>query len=187
MVDGLLQATVERKSLADLVSSLTTGKLKFQLAELSVVPHAAVVVEERYSQVFKLDHVRPSVVADGIAECQVRFPTVPIVFCDTRKLAQEWTYRFLAAARAGLSEEMVGDVAVRSLEVAPPLPPPPSPPRVVRAWAATNGIVVSDRGRIPTAVMEQYLEEHAGEHWPRCQFRRDGGRTAGRRLETVPV
>ena len=99
IVDGPLQAAVERKSLADLVSSLTTGKLKFQLTELSSIPRAAVVVvEERYSQVFKLDHVRPSVVADGIAECQIRFPTVPIVFCDTRKLAQEWTYRFLAAA-----------------------------------------------------------------------------------------
>ncbi|GAB2455769.1 hypothetical protein GCM10027062_40160 [Nocardioides hungaricus] len=49
------------------------------------------VVEERYSQVFKLDRVRPSVVADGIAECQIRFPTVPIVFCEIRKLAQEWT------------------------------------------------------------------------------------------------
>ena len=31
IVDGLLQATVERKSLADLVSSLTAGRLKFQL------------------------------------------------------------------------------------------------------------------------------------------------------------
>lgn len=104
IVDGLLQPSVERKSLADLVSSLTTGKLKFQLTELAAIPRAAVVVEERYSQVFKLDRVRPSVVADGIAECQIRFPTVPIVFCETRKLAQEWTYRFLAAARVGLSE-----------------------------------------------------------------------------------
>jgi hypothetical protein len=25
---------------------------------------------------------------------------VPIVFCDTRPLAEEWTYRFLAAALA---------------------------------------------------------------------------------------
>jgi hypothetical protein len=48
-------------------------------------------VEERYSRVFKVDHVRPSVVADAIAECQIRFPMVPIIFCDTRKLAQEWT------------------------------------------------------------------------------------------------
>lgn len=89
IVDGQLQATVERKSLADLVSSLITGRLKFQLTELSAIPRAAVVVEERYSQVFKLDYVRPSVVADAIAECQIRFATVPIVFCETRKLAQE--------------------------------------------------------------------------------------------------
>jgi hypothetical protein len=37
-------------------------------------------------------------VADGLAELQVRWPTVPITFCETRKLAEEWTYRYLAAA-----------------------------------------------------------------------------------------
>ena len=162
VIGGVLQATVERKSLADLVSSLTTGTLKFQLTELSAIPRAAVVVEERYSQIFKLQHVRPSVVlADGIAECHIRFPTVPIVFCDTRKLAQEWTYRFLAAARVGLSEEMVGDLAVRGLEAAPPLAPAPPAPADVRAWATMNNIVVSDRGRIPAAVMDQYLGARA--------------------------
>lgn len=161
VVDGLLQASVERKSLADLVTSLTMGKLKFQLTELSAIPRAAVVVEERYSQVFKLDHVRPSVVADGIAECQVRFPTVPIVFCETRKLAQEWTYRFLAAARVGLSEEMIGALAVRGLGAAPPLAPAPPTPAEVRRWASANDVVVSDRGRIPAAVMDHYLEARA--------------------------
>lgn len=161
IVDGLLQAAVERKSLADLVSSLTTGRLKFQLTELSAIPRAAVVVEERYSQVFKVDHVRPSVVADGIAECQIRFPNVPIVFCETRKLAQEWTYRFLAAARVGFSEEMVGALAVRGLEAAPPLAPAPPTPADVRRWATTNNIVISDRGRIPAVVMDQYLEARA--------------------------
>ena len=100
IVDGLLQATVERKSLPDLVSSLTTGKLKFQLTELAAIPRAAVVVEERYCR--SSARPRPAqLVADALAECQVRFPTVPIVFCETRKLAQEWTYRFLAAARVG--------------------------------------------------------------------------------------
>ncbi|CAN5545629.1 hypothetical protein BH10ACT10_BH10ACT10_00810 [soil metagenome] len=158
LVDGLLQATVERKSLADLVTSLTTGKLKFQLTELAAIPRAAVVVEERYSRVFKVDYVRPSVVADGIAECQIRFPTVPIVFCETRKLAQEWTYRFLAAAQVGLSEEMIGDLAVRALEAAPPLAPAPPAPADVRRWATANDIVVSDRGRIPSAVMDRYIE-----------------------------
>ncbi|MFT4081442.1 MAG: ERCC4 domain-containing protein [Nocardioides sp.] len=155
VVDGTLQASVERKSLADLVGSLTTGKLKFQLTELATIPRAAVVVEDRYSQIFKLDRVRPSVVADGIAECQVRFPTVPIVFCETRKLAQEWTFRFLAAARVALSEELIGELAVRGLEAAPPTP------AEVRRWAAGADIAVSDRGRIPASVMDKYLAARA--------------------------
>lgn len=158
VVDEQLLATVERKSLTDLVSSLTSGKLRFQLTELSAVPRAAVVVEERYAQVFKLEHVRPSVVLDAIAECQVRFPTVPIIFCDTRKLAQEWTYRFLAAARVGLAEELIGELALRGLQAAPPLAPAPPTPADVRRWALANGIAVSDRGRIPAAVMGEYLD-----------------------------
>ena len=68
---GTLLASVERKSLDDLVSSLTSGKLGYQLAELATLPRAAVVVEDRYAAVFKLDRVRPAVVADGLAECQV--------------------------------------------------------------------------------------------------------------------
>ena len=96
---------MERKSLADLVSSLTGGKLRYALGELAALPRAAVVVEDRYSQVFKLDRVRPAVVADGLAELQIRWPTVPIVFCETRQLAEEWTYRFLAAAHAWASTE----------------------------------------------------------------------------------
>ena len=91
---------MERKSLADLVASLTSGKLRYALAEMAALPRAAVVVEDRYSAIFKLDRVRPALVADGLAEVQVRWPNVPIVFCETRQLAEEWTYRFLAAARA---------------------------------------------------------------------------------------
>jgi hypothetical protein len=134
---------VECTSLADLDTSLTTGKLKIQLTELAAIPRAAVVVEEGYSRVFTVDHVRPSVVADGITECQIRFPTVPIVFCETRKLAQEWTYRFLAAAQVGLSEEMIGDLAYE-----------PSKRRLrapvdVGRWAFANDIVVSGRVKVP--------------------------------------
>ena len=103
-VDGRVVAAVERKSLADLVATLTSGKLRYLLADLAVVPRAAVVVEDRWSAVFKLDRVRPSTVAEGLAEAQVRFPTIPIVFCETRPLAQEWAYRFLGAAAAHDSE-----------------------------------------------------------------------------------
>lgn len=105
LVDGQLVASVERKSLVDLVSSLTGGKLRYALAELAALPRAAVVVEDRYSQVFKLERVRPVLVADGLAELQVRWPNVPIVFAETRQLAEEWTYRFLAAARSWAEAE----------------------------------------------------------------------------------
>ena len=82
---------MERKSLPDLIAGLVGGKLRYALAELAALPRAAVVVEDHYSQVFALEHVRPAVVADTLAEVQVRWPGVPIVFCETRKLAEEWT------------------------------------------------------------------------------------------------
>ena len=97
-VDDELIAVVERKSLTDFASSLTSGKLEYRLAGLEQVPRAVVLVEDRYSAIFKLEHVRPSVVADMLAECQVRHPTVPIIFAETRALAQEWAYRFFGAA-----------------------------------------------------------------------------------------
>jgi hypothetical protein len=81
-----------------LVTSLSGGTLRFQIAELAALPRAAVVVEDRYSKVFALDRIRPAVVADGLAELQIRWPNVAIVFCENRQLAEEWTYRFLAAA-----------------------------------------------------------------------------------------
>ena len=67
-------------------------------------PHPAVVVHERYSQVFKSEYVSGGWLADLLAQVQVRFPFVPIVFCETRQLAEEWTFRFLGAALAHHSE-----------------------------------------------------------------------------------
>jgi hypothetical protein len=156
MLGGELLASVERKSLADLVSSLTTGKLRYQLADLAALPRAAVVVEDRYSKVFKSRHVRPAVIADGLAECQIGWPSVPIVFLETRALAQEWTYRFLAAARTALDLEHGGELAVRALAPARPLAPAEPTPAEVRAWAASQGIEVSDRGRVKKEIVEAF-------------------------------
>jgi hypothetical protein len=99
VVDGLLVASVERKSLVDLFASLTSGKLCYQVADLAALPRAAVVVEDRYSQLFKA-RARPSRRGRRQArrKLQIRWPNVPVVFCETRQLAEEWTYRFLAAA-----------------------------------------------------------------------------------------
>lgn len=156
MLGDSLLAAVERKSLPDLISSLTTGKLRYQLADLASVPRGAVVVEDGYSQVFKSEHVRPAVIADGLAECQLRWPSVPILFLETRALAQEWTYRFLAGALAAAEQEYGGEVAVRELAPARPLAPAEPTPAEVRAWAVEQGIPVSDRGRARREVVEAY-------------------------------
>ena len=99
-LDGQTVAVVERKSLADLTHRLIDGQLTYALAELATVPRAAVVVEDRYANLFKLDFAKPGFVSELLAALTVRYPTVPIVFCETRPLAEEWTYRFLGAALA---------------------------------------------------------------------------------------
>ncbi|MBT8225341.1 MAG: hypothetical protein HKP61_23135 [Dactylosporangium sp.] len=151
ILDSRLVASVERKSLADLVTSLTTGRLRFAIADLAALPRAAVVVEDRYSQVYKVDHVRPAVVADGLAELQVRWPGVPIVFCETRQLTEEWVYRYLAAA--AIWAEAAAD--------APPAPAPST--AEVRAWARSVGLSVPDRGRLRPEVRIAYEAAHGGQ------------------------
>ena len=169
VVDGRLIASVERKSLTDLVASLTGGKLRYALAELAALPRAAVVVEDRYSQVFKLERVRPALVADGLAELQIRWPTVPVVFCETRQLAEEWTYRFLAAARAWAGTEtasierltpLAAAAATTELAQAPDAPEPST--AEVRAWARAAGLAIPGRGKLRPEIWAAWRAAHRG-------------------------
>lgn len=98
--DDELVASVERKSVADLARSLVDGGLGFAMGELSGLRHAAVIVDGSYAEVFRLEHVAPGFVADLLARVAVRYPAVPVVFAGSRKLAEEWTFRFLGAALA---------------------------------------------------------------------------------------
>ena len=158
VVGGRLVASVERKSLPDLVSSLTSGRLGYALADLAALPRAALVVEDRYSQVFALERVRPATVADGLAEVQMRWPTVPLVFAETRPLAEEWTYRFLAAAHAWAATEPEAlartGLDTDELTEAPAAPEPST--AEVRAWARAQGHDVPDRGRLRPEVWDAW-------------------------------
>lgn len=163
-------AAVERKTTEDLAGTLLSGKLTYALAELTALPRAAVVVEDRYSRLFALSHAPGARVAEALAEAQARFPAVPIVFCETRPLAQEWTYRWLGACLA----ELTAAAHTRDLETTftpgPAIPPPPggggvgqAPPvesAIIRDWARRTGLSVSDRGRIPAAVQDAYTSNH---------------------------
>lgn len=156
---------VERKSLEDLTSSLMGGTLRYLMGDLATVPRAAVVVEERYSKLFDLTHVRPAAVLDALAELQVRWSEVPVMFCQTRKLAQEWTYRYLAAVRHWAETEHVLTGAVRHGGTRPPAlkliadTEEPTPAQI-RAWAQEQGLAVSDRGRIPAHVLQAWDTAH---------------------------
>ena len=160
-VDGRIVAAVERKTVADLVSSLTGGRLRYALGELASLPRAAVVVEDRYSAIFALERIRPALVADGLAELQVRWPAVPLVFCDNRKLAEEWTYRYLAAASAWAVAERPAAVLAGTEEdgLAGPAVPCPSTAEV-RAWARAHGLVVPDRGRLRSEIHQAWEAAH---------------------------
>lgn len=158
---GRLLAAVERKSLADLTGGLLNGKLKYQLTELAALSRAAVVVEDRFSEVFTLTHAKPAAVADALAELQVAFPAVPIVFCQTRKLAQEYTYRYLAAAHnwaadSGYTATVLGPD--ESIDAAPERPEPRTAD--VRAWALAEGLPVSDRGRLRPEIIAAWRDAH---------------------------
>lgn len=98
--DGALLAAVERKTLEDLAGSLSDGSLAFQMGRLAELPLAAVAVEGRYSALLGFRHAPASWLADQLVRLQARYPRIPVVFLDSRRLAEDWTQRFLATALA---------------------------------------------------------------------------------------
>lgn len=102
-VGDQLVATVERKTLEDFMTSLSDGTLAFQMQRLAAAPLAAVVVEAHYADLFRQPGRRATWLADVLARLQARYPEIAVVFADSRKYAEEWTYRFLAAAAGDTS------------------------------------------------------------------------------------
>jgi hypothetical protein len=121
-------------------------------------------------------YVRPAQVADGLAELQVRWPSIAIVYAETRKLAQEYTYRYLAAAYAWAIDEQATlerISAPEGLAASAPMPSsgglspasqPPEPSTAqLRAWARARGLDVSDRGRLRPEIHRAWLAAHRQE------------------------
>jgi hypothetical protein len=115
---GTPVAVVERKSLADLAGGLNSGTLVFELAKLAVMRRAAVVVEDRYGML-KHAYAPAGFLPDVLARVQVRYPEIPIVFLETRALAEEWTFRYLGAALAEFEAERGSPGHVRAAERPP--------------------------------------------------------------------
>jgi len=101
-----LVAVVERKAPADLAGAAIGGTLAFVLAELARLPYACIVIEGRLSDVLKgaADHTRPGWLLSVIAALQVAHPDVGWLFADTRDLAEDFAFRWLAAAQRADAE-----------------------------------------------------------------------------------
>ncbi len=99
-----LVASVERKTVENLVSSLSDGTLAFQMQRLAEIARGAVVVEGNYPDIFRLNPGRGSWLASMLARLAVRYPEIPVVFAGSRKFAEDWTYRYLTSA----SEDGIG-------------------------------------------------------------------------------
>lgn len=98
--EGLVVAAVERKTVADLATAAVAGTLGLALAELERLPHAALAVEGRWSDLVKVAEradTRPGWLLNVVAALQVTYPRVTWIFAETPKVAQDWSYRWLAA------------------------------------------------------------------------------------------
>ncbi len=70
------------------------------MGRLAELPLAAVAVEGRYSALLADEHTPSGWLADQLVRLQARYPQVPVLFLDSRRLAEDWTHRFLATAVA---------------------------------------------------------------------------------------
>jgi ERCC4-type nuclease len=96
--DDQLIASVEPNTCEDFTKSLIDGLLDHALAELASLPAAAVVIKQRYGTQVDNEHALAGWLLELVARLRVRYPEVPIVLADSRKLAEEYIYRYLAVA-----------------------------------------------------------------------------------------
>ncbi len=96
--DGELIAVAERKTMDNLFHEIATyDVLKATLQEMSVFRYKAVVFESPYGDFInpkKSHFYKSSYVADILADLIFSFPDIQFIFCENRKLANEWIYRW---------------------------------------------------------------------------------------------
>jgi hypothetical protein len=102
LMDGdKILAVVERKTLDNLLANFGMMPVLHQrLAELAAQDNHALVIEASYADFLnpkKVRHYTSSFCAKAIAELYALHPTLRVVFCVNRKVANEWTRHFFRA------------------------------------------------------------------------------------------
>ncbi len=106
---GEIKAVVERKTFENMLGDI--GKIQVlhqQLTELSMYPHAALVIEAQYGDFLSSDRIgKWSSVAHmgrALAEITVLHPKLPIIFAGNRKQGNHWSLRFFEGVLKKLSD-----------------------------------------------------------------------------------
>lgn len=68
------------------------------MSRLAEMPRAAIAVEGRYAALLASPHAKPGWLADQLVRLQFRYPSIAVVFLDSRRHAEDWTCRYLATA-----------------------------------------------------------------------------------------
>jgi len=97
-INDELVAAVERKTIDNFLHEIAIyDVLKLQLQELDKLRYKAVVFESPYSDFInpkKLKAYNAVYIAEILADLFVSFPNIQFIFCDNRKIATEWIYRW---------------------------------------------------------------------------------------------
>lgn len=115
--DGAVLAAVERKTFANFATSLNDGTLNLEMMELAHLPHAAVVVESLFAAVINHRYTTRGYLPDLTARLAIRYPSVPILFFENRKIAQHWVELFLKTAHAAACDTNAVDLWGRAAGV----------------------------------------------------------------------
>lgn len=105
--DDRVVAAVERKRVGDLATAAVSGALRLAIADLARLPHGAVAIEGRWSDLVKVAKragMRPGWLVNVVVGLQVEQPAVTWLFAETPAIAQDWAYRWLAAGAAAERE-----------------------------------------------------------------------------------
>ncbi|MGQ9464281.1 MAG: ERCC4 domain-containing protein [bacterium] len=102
--DGKIFAVAERKNLHNFLSEIGLyDTLKARLEELATYRYKALVFESPYSDFLNPEKIKPYsavYLAEILSDLMVRFPDIQFIFCDNRKFAQEWLYRWFLRINA---------------------------------------------------------------------------------------
>lgn len=173
LLDGKLVAAIERKTAGNLVSDAVDGRLAMTLGELSLLPSAALVVEGRLSEALKNDYVDSGWLLSLFAALQVTHPRVGWTFAESRTLAQDFAFRWLAAARKAALEGTpdeptppgairAPDIAERRADTREPEPERRGVPVLDRAGRRSRALELAEAGRVWTS--RAYAEHFGVSH-----------------------